>query len=872
MFSRRISSCPLPEVASPPLLTGPARQNGLWGAVSSKPYTDISGTNFNEQKIVIGTDCGCATTSAGTIGKLGADPPISQQPAPSPEQRGASRELASYINAHDPLMGIKGIYGELGSGQRVSLSKLAADTLRAEGRPLRLAIDVAIWQFQAQAARGGTNPAIRTLFYRLVRLLAIPIQPVFVFDGPNKPTTKRNKRSGRGDGVANSQAKRLIRLFGLPLLDAPGEAEAECALLQRHGIVDAVLSEDVDTIMFGCTKTLRNWSSEGKTATTPTHVSLYDTAAVANHGLDRQGMVLVALMSGGDYLPDGIPGCGVKVACEAANAGFGTSLCSLKASDTGSINAWRTELRHELVTNESGHFRTKHKSLQIPDDFPNMEVLRYYTHPVVSPQSNLEAIRQKINQHKSVDLDSLREFTRETFDWDYREGAIKFIRVLGQALLVQNLLQSRNLIQDISKRRTHFSTDATPELRLSFIPQEVVPIDLSSEVAEDVNYGRDGLALNSDDEFAPSQAAEAKTPQAFDVTIPELAWVLEDVTRHYAPESIHKFEAAEAAKALRKSPKKNATKKAPKVAKESGMQKGAIDGFFRVTKKSVPNIEAVAKETPPSPAKKLPSSIEAITQAQELPPLPRPPKTPPRSPSKQTGASATGSPDKDAARLHIPPRLSQSTVYSEAILISSSPLCQASPPSTAPFSQASTSQSAANDSPIRSQSSTIGSPSRLKTTPKRLEKSTKITTSKPAARYKQTSLDFFASRKATEPKAKHPVPLSLAEKQLLDDPFDPDSSDLPSIGDMVPPEPVSPSKRRPQESQAVSGDRSSSPTPSRRKKLLVPGAAGTLREIEVDVDERDETIAREEAKFAGSKIKGKVARWSDVSIIDLSED
>lgn len=49
------------------------------------------------------------------------------------------------------------IYGELGSGQRVSLSKLAADTLKAEGRPLRLAVDVAIWQFQAQAARGAVK-------------------------------------------------------------------------------------------------------------------------------------------------------------------------------------------------------------------------------------------------------------------------------------------------------------------------------------------------------------------------------------------------------------------------------------------------------------------------------------------------------------------------------------------------------------------------------------------------------------------------------------------------------------------------------------------------------------------------------------------
>lgn len=666
----------------------------------------------------------------------------------------------------------------------------------------------------------------------------------------------------------------MIRLFGLPVLDAPGEAEAECALLQRHGIVDAVLSEDVDTIMFGCTKTLRNWSSEGKTATAPTHVSLYDTAAVANHGLDRQGMVLVALMSGGDYLPDGIPGCGVKVACEAANAGFGKSLCRLKASDTDSIDAWRAELRHELTTNESGHFRTKHKSLHIPDDFPNMEVLRYYTHPVVSPQNSLETIQQKVHQHKNVDLASLRDFTRETFDWDYREGAIKFIRVLGQAMLVQNMKQSRNLIQDISKRRTHFSTDATPELRLSYIPQEVVPIDLSTEVAENINYGRDGLALNSDDEFAPSQGTEAKTPQTFDVAVPELAWVLEAVARHYTPESIHKFEMAEAAKALRKSPKKKSPKKATKPAKDTGMPKGAIDSFFRITKKSNPIIENVAKEKSLSPRKNVPSSsLDAIIEPQELPPLPRPPKTPPRSPSKQTGTSAVGSPDMDAARLHMPPRPSRSTVYSEAIVISSSPPYHSSPPSTTPCSQAPASQPATDAGPLRSQPAAASSPPRLKAGPRRLERPTKPAASKPAPpRFKQTSLDVFTSRKTVRPTFKVPPALPpLTEKQLLDDPFDADSS-LLSISDMAPQEPSSPSKRRSQESQAASSDRSGSPTPSRRKKLLISSAAGMLREIEVDLDEREDVIAREEAKLVGSKIKGKVTRWSDVSIIDLTEE
>ncbi|PHH63117.1 hypothetical protein CDD81_6268 [Ophiocordyceps australis] len=490
-------------------------------------------------------------------------------------------------------MGIKGIYRELGTGRRVSLSKLAADSFGSEGRPFRIAIDVAIWQFQAQAARGGTNPAIRTLFYRLVRLLGTPIQPIFVFDGPHKPAFKRNKRSKKVNGIATAQAKLLIRLFGFVIHDAPGEAEAECALLQQHGIVDAVLSEDVDTIMFGCTNTLRNWSAEGKTAGSPTHVSLYnvDDVNLANLGLNREGMVLVALMSGGDYLPEGIPGCGVKVACEAARAGFGNSVCRLKLSDTSGIESWRSSLIHELRSNNGKHFRCKHPALTIADDFPNLEILRYYTHPVVSQESTLDSVRQKLAKRGEIDIDSLREFTRETFDWDYRIGAIKFIRVLAPALLVHKIRHeqkdSEGYVKRVHGRRLHVSTDATPELRLSYVPSEVVPIDLSNEVDQEINYDRQGLALNSDDDFEGAvedkDAAEENKPTAvktFDVSKPELVWVLEKVVRQCLPKAVQEWDKEQEAKAAKAAAKPSARAK----VKKSNMAHGALDGFVRVIK------------------------------------------------------------------------------------------------------------------------------------------------------------------------------------------------------------------------------------------------------------------------------------------------
>ncbi|EMR64200.1 putative flap structure-specific endonuclease protein [Eutypa lata UCREL1] len=514
-------------------------------------------------------------------------------------------------------MGIKGIYKEIGPGKRISATKLAVDKLEQTGRPFRLAIDISIWQFQVQAARGGSNPAIRTLFYRLLRLLGLSIQPIFVFDGPNKPVFKRNKRSGRGDGVATSMAKRMIRLFGFQIHDAPGEAEAECALLEQQGIVDAVLSEDVDTIMFGCRRTLRNWSSEGTKAKTPTHMSMYDIEELqkGGSGLDREGMVLVALMSGGDYIPEGIPGAGVKLACEAARAGFGKRLCQLKRADTSELNSWREWLVYELRHNESGFFRTRHKALHVPDDFPNLDVLRYYTHPVVSPAATLERLRNQ-TWEKPIDVEGLREFVRETFDWNYRIGAIKFIRVLAPCLLVRKLMdrnargdqgsedissiqkEESELVNSISSRRAHFSTDATSELRISFIPTNIVGYDFQEEPDKVISYGRDGLALNSDDEFEAlgeeeAEALAARTPKKpFSPTDPDLYWIPETIAKFGIPLMVEDWEAAQRNKA--KGRQKAKAPKPKQKAKVGRASAGALDNFVKVTK-NIPKSTGMGK-------------------------------------------------------------------------------------------------------------------------------------------------------------------------------------------------------------------------------------------------------------------------------------
>lgn len=537
-----------------------------------------------------------------------------------------------------------------------------------------------------------------------------------MFDGPNKPAFKRNKRSGRGDGVATSMAKRLIRLFGFRIHDAPGEAEAECALLQQKGLVDAVLSEDVDTIMFGCTRTLRNWTAEGSgSAKTPTHVSLHDTDMIRRgaSGLDREGMVLVALVSGGDYLPEGVPGAGVKLACEAARAGFGASLCRLKRSDTAGLAEWREKLIHELRTNESAFFRTKHRALQVPDDFPSLEVLRYYTHPVVSPVSVLERL-QRQTWDGSIDVLGLRQFVRETFDWEYRGGAIKFIRVLAPGLLVRKMMdrsqrgeelpeeaeslerQESELVRSITTRRAHSSTDMTPELRVSFIPTDIVGYNFEDEPEEEILASRDGLALNSDDESeVVAEEGKSGPKKPFNPNDPDLLWISETVAKLGIPVKVEDWEEAQRIKASRKGTR---AAKAPK-PKAGASQAGALDKFVKVTKKGSTSSASLDPATlakpvswaesrsPASPHPTDPQKTSCCLPATRLPsPTPQPLK--PQSRGKQPSKSkkiAQAVPQLDSSTnpwtmtsshsttSEVGRRSANATCATEAIIISSSP-------------------------------------------------------------------------------------------------------------------------------------------------------------------------------------------------------
>lgn len=463
-------------------------------------------------------------------------------------------------------------------------------------------------------------------------MIALSIHPIFVFDGSNKPPFKRNKCTGPNvASIPEFLAKQLLKQFGYPIHPAPGEAEAECALLQREGIVDAVLSEDVDTLMFGSGITIRNWSPE-KSGNTPTHVNVYDAVETKNgpSALDREGMILVALMSGGDYVPEGIPGCGPKTACEAAKAGFGHDLCAIPTSDKRAMAEWRDRLRHELKTNESKLFRRKHGTLKIPDDFPRLDILGYYTHPAISNQSGLDKLRRAINWDQELDLPGLRDFTHDAFDWVKLEGAKHFIRSLAPSLLVRQLrirskqldrLPTENLqaiqedeallVKGIHGKRTHPVTDNSIELRLSFLPIELVTIDLSQEEPDDEpdvtppSLQQPG-EVDIDDEAAmelEDDGPKKRGPTKFDPMKPARIWVLESFAKVGVPLTVQDWEAGRQTKlkprraATIQEPLTAASKasKAKRTKTTGDMTQAPINRFAKVTKPGAKLSQALSK-------------------------------------------------------------------------------------------------------------------------------------------------------------------------------------------------------------------------------------------------------------------------------------
>ena len=233
----------------------------------------------------------------------------------------------------------------------------------ADLRGRRLAVDAngELYQFLAlirlpdgtplKDTRGRITSHLSGLFYRVTRLVADGLELVFVFDGrppAEKATEIARRRAIReryeeeasaaraaGDQATAyskstmtsrltaemvAEARELLRLMGLPAVQAPSEAEAQAAHIARRGDVWAAASKDYDSLLFGAPRVVRFLTISGreflpsKGTFRPITPEVIDVERMLEAlGITRTQLVDLGLLVGTDFHP-GVRGVGPKKA------------------------------------------------------------------------------------------------------------------------------------------------------------------------------------------------------------------------------------------------------------------------------------------------------------------------------------------------------------------------------------------------------------------------------------------------------------------------------------------------------------------------------------------------------------------------------
>jgi flap endonuclease-1 len=236
-----------------------------------------------------------------------------------------------------------------------------------------VAIDASmqLYQFLIQvrsAGDGGRGPAqmlmneegevtshLQGFFNRATNLLENGIKPVFVFDG-SPPVLKSGELAKRKEAKAkaeaelkeaelraeeaqdgeegeaavadmdkaakrtvrvtkehNDEVKKLLRLMGLPVVEAPCEAEAQCAELAKAGKVFATATEDMDALTFATPILLRKLTVAESRKEPVLEIHVDKVLGSEGLNLTYDQFVDLCILCGCDYC-DTIRGIGSKTA------------------------------------------------------------------------------------------------------------------------------------------------------------------------------------------------------------------------------------------------------------------------------------------------------------------------------------------------------------------------------------------------------------------------------------------------------------------------------------------------------------------------------------------------------------------------------
>ncbi|KAM3163443.1 Flap endonuclease 1 [Lachancea thermotolerans] len=311
-------------------------------------------------------------------------------------------------------MGIKGLNAII--SEHVPSAVRKSEIKNFFGRKVAIDASMSLYQFliavrqqdgvQLASESGETTSHLMGIFYRTLRMIDNGIKPCYVFDGkpPVLKSHELSKRSARRTTTEeklkeaveeaeklkherrlvkvtpehNEEAKKLLRLMGLPYVEAPCEAEAQCAELAKAGKVYAAASEDMDTLCYRTPFLLR-------------HLTFSEAKKEPIHEINTE-----VLLQGLELSIEQFIDLGIMLGCDYCDSIRGV----------GPVTALKLIKEHKTLENiveyiESGQANNKWK---VPENWPFKEARQLFLDPDVVKGSEVDLKWSEPQEQELVDF------------------------------------------------------------------------------------------------------------------------------------------------------------------------------------------------------------------------------------------------------------------------------------------------------------------------------------------------------------------------------------------------------------------------------------------------------------------------------------
>ncbi|CAO3613761.1 unnamed protein product [Mucor hiemalis] len=234
---------------------------------------------------------------------------------------------------------------------------------------------------------------------------------------------QQRKDMGNSDDVTDQMVQdiqELLKLFGIPFIVSPMEAEAQCAELESLQLIDGTITDDSDVFLFGASRVYKNMFNQQR------FVECYMSRDIEREMLlSRTTLIQLAFLLGSDYT-DGIPRVGPVAAMEILSEFSAQNEEDEEDSVEGPLVRFKEWYNGGVDTTAfQKKFRKSHADIDIPDDFPNPLVQQAYFHPLVDHSDQKFVWGQP-------QLDSLRIFLTEAFGWSVEKADQVLLPVLRE--------------------------------------------------------------------------------------------------------------------------------------------------------------------------------------------------------------------------------------------------------------------------------------------------------------------------------------------------------------------------------------------------------------------------------------------------------